>query len=81
MSHIHLLGKIANLSECAQEELFDLARNNVVDVIKPNEIDTLLEEGLIKHKDDVTEIQIDWLTYLNSCTSRCSVPDKTRKLI
>ena len=47
LSHIHLLGKYEDFSEQSTEELFDLIRNNVVDIIKPEEIDTLIEEGLI----------------------------------
>ena len=34
ISRIHLLGKLLQLSEQSQIELFDFIRNNVVDVIK-----------------------------------------------
>ena len=82
LSHIHLLGKIDDLSDRNREELFDLIRNNVIDIIKPEEIDDILEEGLIEHKDDVIEVQTDGQTYLiHTCNSRCLVPDKDGKLI
>ena len=35
LSHIHLLGKLRQLSEQSRTELFDLISNNVVDIIKP----------------------------------------------
>ena len=41
ISHIHLLGKLFQLSEHSGTELFDLIRYNVVDIIKPEEVDDL----------------------------------------
>ena len=35
ISHIQLLGKNCQLSEQSQTEMFDLIRNNVADIIKP----------------------------------------------
>ena len=35
ISYIHLLGKFCQLSEQSRTELFDLIRNNVVGIIKP----------------------------------------------
>ena len=35
ISHIHLLGKLFQTYEQSQTELFDLIRNNIVDIIKP----------------------------------------------
>ena len=61
LSHIHLLGKICQLSEQSRTELFDLIRNNVVDIIKPEEVDDLIKEGIIEHKDDVIQVQLDGL--------------------
>ena len=43
ISHIHLLGKLCQLSEQSQIELFDLMSNNVVDIIKPEEVDDLIK--------------------------------------
>ena len=75
LSHIHLLGKVLNLQD--KNELFELVRNNVIDIVKPDEINILLDEGIIKHEDDVIEIQMDGMTYLmHVCNSRCLVPDK-----
>ena len=34
ISHIHLLGKLRQLSELSQTELFYFIRNNVIDIIK-----------------------------------------------
>jgi hypothetical protein len=39
-----------------QEDLFDLIRNNIIDIIKPEEIDAMIAEGLIDHKDDVIQV-------------------------
>ena len=36
--------------------------NNVVDIIKPEEVDDLIKEGIIEHKDDVIQVQLDGLT-------------------
>ena len=41
ISRICLLGKLCQLSEQSQTELFYLIRNNVVDIIKPEEVDDL----------------------------------------
>ena len=44
--------------------MFDLIRNNSVDIIKTEEFDYLIKEGIIYHKDDVIQVQLDILTYL-----------------
>ena len=50
--------------------MFDLIRNNVVGIIKPEEVDDLIKEGIIYHKDDVIQVQLDGLTYLiHTCSS------------
>ena len=59
ISHIHLLEIFCQLSE-----LFDLIRNNVVDIIKPEEVDDLIKEGIIENKDGAIKVQLDGLTYL-----------------
>ena len=62
--------------------MFDLFSNNIVDIIKPEEVDDLIKEGIIEHKDDVIQVQLDGLTYLiHTCNSLCMVPDKDEKLI
>ena len=63
-SHIHLLGKLCQLYEQSRIELFDLIRNNVVDIIKPEEVVELIKEGIIDHKDYVIQVQLDGLIYL-----------------
>ena len=79
LSHIHFLGK------CDIEDhdlLYELVRNNVIDIIKPDEINALIEEGVINHEDDVLEIQLDGLTYLiHTCNARCQVPNKDGVLV
>jgi hypothetical protein len=70
LSHIHLLGKLARICEQSRQDLFNLIRNNIVDIIKPEEIDAMIAEGLIDHKDDVIQVQIDGKTYLiHRCNS------------
>ena len=82
ISYIHLLGKLRQLSEQSQTELFGLIRNNVIDILEPEEVDDLINEGIIEHKDDVIRVQIDGLTYLiHTCNSWCLVLDKDEKLI
>ena len=54
--HVRLLGKLSKIYEQFQIELFDLIRNNVVDIIKPEEVDGIIKEGLINHKDDVIQV-------------------------
>ena len=56
ISHIHLLGKLSQLFEHSRTELFYLIRNNFVDIIKPEEVDDLIKEGIIEHKDDVIQV-------------------------
>ena len=51
LSHIHLLGKLKNLHDI--HELFDLVQNNVVDIIKPDEIQSLINKGVIDQKSPV----------------------------
>ena len=43
ISHIHLLGNLCQLSEQSRTELFDLISNNVVNIIKPEEVDELIK--------------------------------------
>ena len=64
ISPIHLLGELCQLSEQSQTELFDLIRNNVVDIIKPEEVDDLIKEVIIEHKDDMIQVKLDGLIYL-----------------
>jgi len=59
-----------------------LVHNNIIDIIKPNEINALIEEGIIKHEDDVIEVQIDGMTYLiHICNTRYQVPNKDKILV
>ena len=82
ISHIHLPRKICQHYEQSRTELFDLIRNNVVDIIKPEEFDDLIKEGVIDNNDDVIQVKLDGLAYLiHTCNSRCLVPDKYGKLI
>ena len=82
LSHIHLLGKLAQMCEHSREDLGNLIRNNIVDIIKPEEVDAMIDEGLINHKDDVNQVQIDGKTYIiHRWNSRCLVPDKDGNLI
>ena len=56
-------------------------RINVAGVIKPDEIQSLINKGIIDHKDDILKVQVDGITYLiNICNSHCLVP-KNRKLV
>ena len=56
--------------------------NNIVDIIKPEEVDYIIKEGIIEHKDDVIQVKPNRLTYLiNTFNSLCLVPDKDGKLI
>ena len=60
--HIYLLGKFCKLYEQSWTELFDIISNNVVDIIKPEEVDDLIKEGLIDNKDYVIQVQLCRLT-------------------
>ena len=69
-------------SEQSRTELFYLIRNNVVDIIKPEEVDDLIKEGIIENKVRIIQVQLDGLTYLiYACNSQWLVPDKDGKLI
>ena len=57
LSPIHLFGKLCQLSKQSLTELFDLIRNNALDIIKPEEGDYLIKEVNIKHKDYLTQVQ------------------------
>ena len=62
--------------------MFDKVRNNVIDVVKPEEIDTLIKEGLVEHNDDSIQVQGDVMMYLiHNFNSRCFVLDKDGKSI
>ena len=82
LSHIQYTWKICQLYEQSWTKLFDLISNNVVDLIKPEEVDDLIKEVIIEHKDYVIQMQLYGLTYLiHTCNSWCLVPDKYGKLI
>ena len=77
ISQIHLLGELRQLSEQSWTELFYLIRNNVVDIINPEEVDDLIKEGIIEHKNDFIQVQLNGLTYLiDTCNSRYLVTNK-----
>ena len=62
--------------------MFDLIRNNFVDIIKPEEVDDLIKEVIIDHKDYLIQVQLDGLTHpIHTCNSCCLVPNKDGKLI
>ena len=68
ISNIHLLGKLRQLSEQSRTELFDLISNNFFDIIKHEEVEDLIKEGIIEHKDDVIQVQLYGFTNLiHSC--------------
>lgn len=82
LSHIHMLGKIKDMTEDSREFLYDLIRNNVVDLIKPEEVPGLIEEGYIASRYDIPEIQRDQETYLkHDCDSRCLVYNAQGELV
>ena len=59
-----------------------MVHNNIIDIIKPNKINALIEEGIIKYKDDVIEVQLDGMTYLiHICNACCQVPNKDGVLV
>ena len=62
--------------------LFDLIRNNVVDIIKPEEVDDLVKQGNMEHKNDLIQVKTDGLTYLiHTCNYQCLVHDKDGKVM
>ena len=70
LSRIHLLVKLRQLSEQSRIEIFDLIRNNFIDIIKPEKVDDLIKEVIIEHKYDVIQVKLDRLTYLiHTCNS------------
>ena len=77
LSHIHFLGKLVfEMSPDDKQKLLDLIRNNVIDIVRPDDIEKLIQEGYIKHEDDAIEVQNDGNTYLiHHCNARCLVPD------
>ena len=67
-SHIHLLGKVTQLSEKSQTELFDLIRENIVDIIKAEEFYDLSKVKIIENKDGVIQVKLYGLTYsIHTC--------------
>ena len=53
----------------------DLIRNNVCDVIKADEVESLIEEGIIITADDVNGVQDDLVDFcIHRCGPRCLVP-------
>ena len=50
ISHIHSPERLCQLYEHSRTEIFDLIRNHVFDIIKPEEVDDLIMEGIIDHK-------------------------------
>ena len=51
-------------------------------MIKPEEVDDLIQGGIIEHNDDVIQVQLDLFTYLiHACSRLCLVRDKYGKWI
>ena len=44
--------------------LHEFVCNNIINIIKSNEINVLIKECIIKNKDNVIEVQTDGITYL-----------------
>ena len=66
-----MLGKLRQLSEQSQTELFDFISNNVVGIIKSEEVDDRMKEGGIEHKENVIQVQFDGLIDLiHTCNMR-----------
>ena len=62
--------------------MFDLITNIVLDIIKSLEVDDLIQEGIIDHKDDDIKVQLYGLTLLvHTFNYVCLAPNKYGKLI
>ena len=73
LCYVHLIVKILSFQD--KNKLFELAQNDDIDIIKPDEIDNVLAKGVIHHKDDSIEFQIDVVACLNHhWHSSCLVP-------
>ena len=60
----------------------DLIRNNVIDIIKPEEVESLIDEGYLKDEGELIEVLNDGSSVLaHTCNARCLVPDKDGNLI
>ena len=51
---MNLLGKSLRLKD--EDKLFELVQNNIIDGIKPDNINNLLAKGITHHKDDYIEM-------------------------
>ena len=74
VSHTHLMLKINwdNLSAEEKEFLNDLIRASVIDIVRVDEVDHLIEHGLMKSVVDLEEIVNDASTILgHHCSPRC----------
>ena len=82
MSHIHFLSKLPNMSNKSHEKLFNIVRNNVIDIIRPNKIDSLINKDYVKFKEcsnNITEDCRMCLRYI--CNAYHLVPDENGNLI
>jgi len=76
LSHIHALLRV-NLDEYngnEQEFVQELIRGSVVEIVRSNEVDKFIKEGLIDHPDDVSIILHEGKMFLrHRCNDRCLV--------
>ena len=82
LSHIHLIlqvdWKVMNQSE--KEFVQDLIRASILDVVRPNEVQRFIDEGIFECVDDVKEVYNNAEKFLpHRCNPRCLCrvgPDK-----
>lgn len=84
LSHIHALLKLNDkkLSQDDKDFIADLIRNDVFDVVRPNEVQGLIDEGYIRSEEDIYEVQEDQYNFTrHRCGPRCLVYDASGKLV
>ena len=60
----------------------DLIQNNVIDIIKPEEVEELIKEGYIVSKDTIVKVLEDSSSILaHTYNARCLVPDENGNLV
>ena len=83
VSHTHLILEVLFHLLTVQERAFveDLIRASVLDIVRPDEINKFIEDGVFVSKDDVHDVIADGISFLtHQCNSRCLVKSPNGEL-
>ena len=76
LSHTHLMAQVrwSKLTDEEKEFVEDLVRASIMDIVRSDEIDKFVDQGVFEYEEDVTSVYKDAEDFLpHRCNSRCLV--------